>query len=142
MIVNQCPNKLQKQKYLQKRQVSLKSVLFHWGILLHVSILSLLKLLRERKKHTYFIHTDDKGNTIIIYFSILQLTSNCAELTKLVLGSNFEAIFQSSDLGLIFFMTIHRCKHWLGDPRQGCRERDVWVSTTTTVLSVSCNPKP
>lgn len=42
-----------KSKYLQKRQVSLGSVLFHWGILLHVWIQNLLKL-KEMQEYIFY----------------------------------------------------------------------------------------
>lgn len=75
-------------------------------------------------------------------FYSLQLTSYCAELTKLVLRGHFEAIFKGSDPGLIFLLAVHGGKHGFGDPRQRTWEGDIRVSTTAAVLPVSRDTKP
>lgn len=82
--------------YLQKRRVSLRSVRSHSGTLLHVWIPNLLKLKIKKKKKTNMSFTSARSwrkVDIIICISAVKHTSNCAELTKLVLGSDSEAIF-------------------------------------------------
>lgn len=77
---------------LQKRQVSLRSVLFHLGILLHALIQSLLKLKRKKKRRDiyYFCILVNATN---VQRNMSKLTSNCAKLTELVLRCHFKAIF-------------------------------------------------
>lgn len=49
---------------------------------------------KNKKENTFYpLSRSCRQVDIIICITSLQLTSNCAELTKLVLGSNFEAIF-------------------------------------------------
>lgn len=52
------------------------------------------KTKKKENKQFLFTSAGSWGQVDIkICISLLQLTSNCAELTKLVLGSDFEAIF-------------------------------------------------
>lgn len=121
--------------HLQKRLVFLQSAQFHWDTLLHVGIQNLLKL-KERQRLFF------SWWTIIKSFHLLQLTSYCAELTKLVLRGHSEAIFQGSDPSLVFLLAVHWSEHRFGNPRQRTGQGDVGVSATAAVLPVSCDTEP
>lgn len=99
--------------YLLKRQAFPRNARFHWGIWLHVWTRSLLKLkTRPRVNMVNKLVNSDYKQTSQPYKELtattMQLTSDCAKLSKFILWCYFQAVFQRGDPCFILFLSsIH-----------------------------------